>query len=112
MGTQQSPIAASPLRVLPGYTGAASLEEALQDPRGVRLLWLEILVNDRLDLTPWQSRPEVQEAYVKACRWYTAYRSLIDALLTRTPLPSDSGPVDPRDYRLFAEALRFAADHD
>jgi hypothetical protein len=112
MDTQHSPLAASALRVLPGYTGAASLEEALQDSRGVRLLWLEILVNDRLDLTPWQNRPDVQEAYAKACRWYTAYRSLIDSVLTRAPLPRQLGPVDFREYRVFAEALRFAADHN
>lgn len=106
------PTATSALKILPGYTGASSIEEALRDPRGIRLLWLEILVNDRLDLTPWLNRPEVQEAYAKACRWYTAYRSLVDSLLARAPLPPEPGPPDPRDYRIFAEALRFVADHN
>lgn len=100
------------LQLLPAYTGAISVEEALDDPRGIRLLWLEILVNDQLDLTPWSERPEVQEAYTKACRWYHQYRSLVDAVLSRTPLPQSPGPIDPRDYRTFAEALRFVADHD
>lgn len=103
--------AASPLKLLPAYTGVATLEEALGDPRGLRLLWIEILVNDRLDLSPWSERADVREGYTKACRWYTAYRSLINSLISRTPLPSDHGPLDPRDYRVFAEALRFAADH-
>jgi hypothetical protein len=112
MNTRHVPTTAAALRVLSGYTGAASLEEALQDPRGVRLLWLEILVNDRLNLEPWMNRPEVQEAYAKACRWYTTYRSLISAVLVRAPLPRQPGPVDFREYRVFAEALRFAADHN
>jgi hypothetical protein len=112
MSAQATPAATSALRLLPGYTGVLSIRDALQDPRAIRLLWLEILVNDRLDLAPWGERPEVQEAYSKACRWYTAYRSLIDSVLTRAPLPADPGPVDPRDYRVFAEALRFVADHD
>jgi hypothetical protein len=91
---------------------AATIDEALRDPRGVRVLWLELLVNDRLDLAPWRGRAEVEEAYKKACRWYTTYRSLIDALLPRAPLPAEPDPVDPRDYRLFAEAIRFVVAHN
>ena len=112
MSTQPAPAATSVLRVLPAYTGALSIEEALGNPRGIRLLWLEILVNDRLNLEPWMNRQEVQAAYEKACQWYTAYRSLISAVLGRAPLPQRPGPVDFRDYRVFAEALRFVADHD
>jgi len=100
------------LKILSVYTGAASLGEALQDRRGVSLLWLEILVNDRLDLAPWMERPEVQAAYKKACRWYTTYRSLIESVLHRAPLPAELGPVDSREHRLFAEAIRFVAGHD
>lgn len=102
----------SRLKILSAYTGAASLEEALEDPRGLRLLWLEILVNDRIDLTPWRGREEVKEAYVKACRWYHTYRSLIDSVVGRSPLPYEPGAVDPRDYRVFAEVLQFVAHHD
>ncbi len=39
-------------KLLPVYTGVASLEEALHNPHAVRLLWLEFLFNDTLDLTP------------------------------------------------------------
>jgi len=35
------------------YTGVASLEEALHNPHATRLLWLEMLFDDTLDLTPW-----------------------------------------------------------
>ena len=101
----------TPFRLLGAYTGVSSIEDALGDERAVRLLWLEILVNDALDLTRWRDRAEVREAYTKACRWYTAYRTLINGLITRTPLPPDPGPTDPKDYRVFAEALRFVADH-
>ena len=55
-----------PLKILPVYTGATTIDEALRYPRGARLLWLELLVNDRLDLDPWRGRPEVEEAYKKA----------------------------------------------
>ena len=71
------------------------------------MLWLEILVNDKLDLSPWKSDPAVESAYWTACRWYTQYRRLITYLLNRTPLPADPGPIDLRDYRAFAEALSF-----
>lgn len=102
----------SSLRLLPAYSGVSTLEEALKNPRAVRYLWLEILVNDQLDLTPWSERIEVQEAYCKACRWYTGYGSLLRSLLPRKPLPADPGPIDSREFRTFAEALRFVADHD
>ena len=99
------------LKLLTAYTGALSFEEVFQTPRAARLLWLEILVNDQLDLSSWQHQPVVQEAFTKACRWYTTYRSVVTAILSRTPLPHDPGPIDAREYRTFAEALRFVAAH-
>ena len=99
------------MKILTAYTGVASLEEALRDPRASRLLWLEILVNDELDLFPWQDDPTVQSAYAKACCWYTAYGRTIDSLLKRKPLPAMSGQVDERERRTFLEAMRFAATH-
>ncbi len=106
------PLVSPELRILPAYTGATSVEQALRDRRAAALLWLEILVNDKLDLSAWNDRPEVQAATEKARRWFTRYRRLIAAVLDRSPLPPDPGPIDPREYRQFAEALRFAADHD
>ncbi len=99
------------LKVLPAYTGAMSLEQALADPRGQRLLWLEILVNDRLDLSRWCQHAAVQEAYQKACRWFTAYRSVITEFVPRQPLPADMGPIDYREYRTVMEALHFVGAH-
>jgi hypothetical protein len=104
-GSTHSPF---PLKLLPAYLGTASIEEALETARGRRILWLEILVNDQLDLTSWLHEPAVREAYDTACRWYTHYRRLITYLFKRAPLPSVSGPIDARDYRTFAEALYFA----
>ena len=94
------------------YTGVASLEEALHNPHAVRLLWLEILFNDKLDLTPWHTHQDISVAYRKACLWYNTYRSVIDSLLSRSPLPTQAGSLDSRDYRTFAEALRFVASHN
>lgn len=70
----------SPLRLLPAYLGTSGIGEAIQTERGRRMLWLKILVNDQLDLAPWQSRPAVQVAYRTACRWYTRCRRLITFL--------------------------------
>ena len=101
----------SPLRLLPAYLGTCTIGEAIQTERGRRVLWLEILVNDQLDLAPWQSESAVQVAYQTACRWYTQYQRLITFLADRAPLPIDAGPIDSRDYRAFAEALSFVYAH-
>jgi len=37
--------------------------------------------------------------------------TLITSLLDRAPFPQDSGPIDYRDYRVFAEALFFLYTH-
>lgn len=95
------------LQLLPAYAGVESIADALLVPRAARLVWLEILVNEQFDLTVRQDCPLVREAYVKACRWYTAYRSVLDAVLSRPPLPHTLGPIDCREHRTFAEALSF-----
>src|SRR5690348_2704835 len=100
-----------PLTLLPAYLGTNSVAEAIRTVRGQRIVWLEILVNDRLDLSALQADPLVNAAIQKACRWYTHYRRLITFLLDRTPLPVDTGPIDFRDYRAFAEALSFVYAH-
>jgi hypothetical protein len=100
-----------PLKLLPAYLNTSSIPEALQTPRGRRILWLEILVNDQFDVTPWLHLPGVREAYETACRWYTQYKGLLTDLFHRAPLPLDYGPIDFREYRTFAEALYFAYHH-
>jgi hypothetical protein len=97
------------LKILPAYTGLNSVEDILKSPRTRRLLWLEILFNEQLDLKHWQGHPDIQDAYRKACRWFTTYRSLIQSVLPGVSLPPDSGKIDQRDYRTFAEALQFVA---
>ena len=99
------------LMLLPAYLGTDSIAEAVKTTRGQRILWLEILVNENLDLSSWTSDAAVQEAYQTACRWYTHYRRLLTSLLGRTPLPSDKGPIDYRDYRAFAEVLSLFCAH-
>ena len=98
------------LKLLPAYTHVTTLEEALADPRSLRVLWLEILFNDRLDTSRILASPAGREAYQKACRWYTAYRSLIESVIVRSALPQDHGPIDQRDYRTFVESA-LTLDH-
>ena len=90
------------LKLLPAYQGTDSIDDALRTVRRQRVLWLEILLNDQLDLTPWQSDPAMQQAYQTACQWHTQYRRVLTSLFDRAPLPSDFGPIDFRDYRMFA----------
>jgi hypothetical protein len=111
MTEQASDCSTSPLILLPAYLGTHSIGEALRTVQGQRVLWLEILLNDQLDLAPWQSNPAMQQAYQTACRWHTQYHRLLTSLFDRVPLPSDSGPIDFRDYRTFAEAVYFAYAH-
>jgi len=99
------------LVLLPAYLGTNSIADALKTPRGRRILWLEILVNEHFDIAAWTSEPVVQQAYQTACRWYTHYGRLLTSLLNRAALPPDHGPIDYRDYRAFAEALSFVCSH-
>ena len=99
------------MKLLPAYTGLETIDEVFQNPRALRLFWLEILVNKHLDITTWQNHPEVKYANKKACQWFTTYRGLIESIIPRSPLPDDHTPIDFRAYRTFAEALRFATDH-
>jgi hypothetical protein len=96
-------------KILPAHTGLNTVEAILQVSRARRLLWLEILFNDQLDLKPWQDLPEVQDAYQKACQWFITFRSLIQSVLRRVSLPLENGKINLRDYRTFAEALQFLA---
>ena len=99
------------MKLMPAYTGLSTLEEILENPRALRLLWLEILVNEHLDISPWQHHLAVQHAYGKACQWFTTYKSLIESMIARHPLPHNPQPIDFWEYRVFAEALRFATRH-
>lgn len=98
-------------KLLPAYLNTDSVAEALGTPRGRRILWLEIIVNDQPDWSLWRDDGEFEAVYLNACRWYAHYRRLITFLFNRRPLPDDSGPIDFRDYRTFAEALKFAYHH-
>ncbi len=56
-----------PLRIIPFYTGAQSLEASLEDPKSRRLLWLEILLNGDFPWGKYRNLPEVESAFEKAC---------------------------------------------
>lgn len=98
-----------PLKVLPAYTGVVSLGEALADSRHYPVLWLEVLFNDRIDQVSLTQHPQGRAAYDTACRWYTHFRSLIQFVAPRAPLPANPGPIDYRQYRTFVEALYFVS---
>jgi hypothetical protein len=97
------------LRILPFYTGDMTLDEVLKNPKSVRLLWLEILLNGEI---PWENylhQPEVKAAYEKACLWYGHFKTMIEGHTGRRPLDARRGKIDPREYRRFLEVLNFVS---
>lgn len=107
----RSAVHSNPLKLLPAYTGCASLDEALAEPRHQAILWLEVLFNDRLDEAALLRHPKGREAFDIACRWHTQFRSVIQFIAPRAPLPSNDGPIDYREYRTFIEALHFVSSN-
>ena len=95
------------LKVIPFFTGAKTLEEAIKDRKGVKLLWLEILVNGDINWEDYHKEEQVKIAYEKACIWYTNFRSMIQAYTGRPPLETKRGKIDEREYRRLIEVLNF-----
>lgn len=103
------------LQILPHYTGDQTLEEALKNPKGLSLLWLEILFNGEI---PWKDLdiPEVKTAYEKACAWHGHFKTMIEGHVGPRSLKGKGGEledrggeIDMREHRKFLEALYFAA---
>jgi len=95
------------LKIIPYFTTLATLKNALEDKRGIKLLWLEILLNGDINWEDHCDIPEIKSAYEKACVWYTNFRSMFDACVKRPPLRVMKGRVDNREYRRFIEVLNF-----
>lgn len=99
----------SRLRIIPFYTGDESLEAALANSKSLRLLWLEILINESIPWEAYLDRPEVNVAYEKACAWYSQFKTMIEGHAGKRSLPSRKSEVDMREYRILLEALNFVA---
>ena len=97
------------LRIIPFYTGDVTLEEALRNKKGLSMLWLEILLNDRISWELYLEVPEIRIAYDKACLWYGNFKTMIDGFIGRRPLELRKGKIDDREYRKFLEAINFVA---
>lgn len=99
----------SRLRMIPFYTGDATLEAALANPKSLRLLWLEILLNGEVPWEEYLDRSEVNVAYEKACAWYSQFKTMIEGHAGKRSLPPRKSEVDMREYRILLEALNFVA---
>lgn len=97
----------SKLRIIPFYTRDESLEAALVNPKSLRLLWLEILINESIPWEEYLDRSEVSVAYEKACAWYSQFKTMVEGHAGKRSLPLRKGNVDMREYRTFLEALNF-----
>jgi hypothetical protein len=97
------------LRIIPFYTGDKSLDEALRNKKSLKMLWLEILFNDRI---PWEDYFNIQEikiAHEKASIWYHHFKTMVDWSVKRKPLGEQKGEIDEREYRKFLEVLNFVS---
>ena len=99
----------SKLRIIPFYTGDESLEAALVNPKSLRLLWLEILINESIPWEEYLDRSEVNVAYEKACAWHGQFKTMVEGHAGRRSLPLRKGNVDMREYRTFLEVLNFVS---
>lgn len=97
------------LKVIPFYTGVATLEETLKDKKSLSILWLEILFNDDIEWENYFHIEKVRAAYDKACVWYTNFRTIVESFTGRKPLKIKKDRIDEREYRKFLEALNFVA---
>ena len=97
------------LLIYPYYTGDEKLDQVLANPKSLKLLWLEILFNDSIPWKAYFHRSEVKGAYDKACIWYTRFKTMIQAHTSRSPLESQTGPFNQKEYRKFTEALAFVS---
>ena len=97
------------LRIIQLYTGYNTLDDILKSKKGLNLLWLEILVNDGIPWEDYLHIPEVNNAYQKACIWYTNFKTMLNTVVNRKPLLNLNikGRVDDREYRKFLEVLNF-----
>ena len=95
------------LRIIPCYTGDKTLDEVLRNKKSLKMLWLEILLNDHILWESYLNVPEVKIAYDKACVWYSNFKTMIDGAVGRKPLRKTTGKIDDREYRKFLEALNF-----
>lgn len=99
------------LKIIPYYTGIETLEDAVRLPMARKLLWLEILFNDKLNWEEYLNNIEVKEAYEKACNWYGSFKTIIEGHTKREPLASGKEKIDYREYRRFLEVLNFVSTH-
>lgn len=98
------------LRVIPFYTGDDTMVAVLKNPSSMRLLWIEILVNEDFSLKPYANIPKVKAAYEKACIWYGHYKTMIDGYTGRRSLKKKSGEIDERECRKLMEVLHFVGN--
>lgn len=97
------------LKIIPYYTGIKNLESFLKKERSLKILWLEILLNDSIKWEDYLRTKEVKKAYQKACVWYSNFKTLIDFYIKRKPLKRIKSRIDLKDYRKFQEALNFVS---
>lgn len=93
--------------ILTTYTGVKTIDEAVHNKNGLKLLWLEILFNDSIDWESYLEIPAIRTAYDKAAIWYSHFRNMVEQVKIRKPLRKTKGQWDQKEYRRFVEVLNF-----
>ncbi|HHG75523.1 MAG TPA: hypothetical protein ENK22_10780 [Persephonella sp.] len=92
------------LKIIPVFTGKdyQSIDEILKDKKAKKLLWAEILFNDKIN---WEKyKDKIEKDYKKAAIYYTNFRYLFK---NRKPLLEIKEKIDEREIRRFEEIYRF-----
>src|SRR3972149_6316775 len=98
------------LRIIPFYTGDATLKEVIGNKKSLNMLWLEILLNDHISWENYLHIPEIRMAYDKAWIWYCNFKTVVDTAVGERHLRELEGKIDEREYRRFLEVLNFDTD--
>ncbi len=96
------------IKVLFLYTGKTykNIEDIIKDSTVKDILWMEILINDRIPWEKYLHITVIRRNYKIAGGWYKNFKTLLTICgIKRRPIKSSSEKIDMRDYRKFLELL-------
>ena len=97
-------------RILSFYTGRKykNIQDVVRDKTAQDMLWLEILVNDRIPWEEFLHIPVLRKNYRKAGVWYKNFKTLMGVCgIQRKALKPVRGTFDMREYKKFVEVLYY-----
>ncbi len=97
-------------KILHAYTGKKykNITDILNDKSAKDILYLEILINDKIPWEKYLHYSIIRKNYRKARNWYSRFKTLLEIHgVKRRPLKSSTGLIDMKEYRKFIEVLNY-----